>query len=130
MYQTNYPANPLGPADKTSTKVERLEQDVQKLKDLVEEAHKGLAGWAKRRGAILALFIALFAVPPGVVDAYDVFWSRPNTELSSGSVLIHSDGRATRNCQSGFRLPGADSVSPLAARFGQTGTIIRAICPP
>ncbi len=37
MYQTNNPANPLGPADKTAAKEERLEQDVPKLKDLVKD---------------------------------------------------------------------------------------------
>jgi len=80
----------------TTAKLDGLEQELDKLKKLVEEDHKGLAGWAKRWGAILALFVALFAVPRGVVDAYHVFWSRPNTELVSGSDLVLDYDPATR----------------------------------
>jgi hypothetical protein len=63
------------------SKLDRLDLELQKLKTLVEGENKGLVGWAKRWGAILALFMAFFAVPRGVVDAYHVLWSRPNTEL-------------------------------------------------
>jgi hypothetical protein len=69
---------------------------LDKLKKLVEEEHKGLAGWAKRWGAIRALFVALFAVPRGLVDAYHVFWSRPNTQLVSGRDLVLDYDPATR----------------------------------
>jgi hypothetical protein len=110
MYQTNYPANALGPADKTAAKV-GVEENVAKLKDLVQEEDKGLAGWAKRCGAILASFIALIVVPSSVVDAYHIFWSRLNTGLISGSVLILGYDPAPRNTYSGFPVLSSDFVS-------------------
>jgi len=41
--------------------------------------------------------MAFFAVPRGVVDAYHVFWSRPNTELVGGSVLVMGYDPTSRN---------------------------------
>jgi hypothetical protein len=110
MYQTNYPANILSPADKTAAR-RGHEEGVAKLKDLVQEEDKRLAAWSKRCGAILASFLALMVVSASVGDAYHVFWSRPNTGLNSGSVLILGYDRAPSKRYSRFPLLSSDFVS-------------------
>ena len=86
------PTDPPGessnpPADQVS-RLDRLEQELSKLKSLSEKENKGVIGWAKRWGAVLALIVALVAVPRGIVDLYQVFWSQPRTQLYAGNDVI------------------------------------------
>jgi len=109
MTEPNIPVNSSSPVGEEGSRLDQLEQELQKLKTLLEGENKGLVGWAKRWGAILALIMALFAVPRGVVDAYRVFWSRPNTELVNGKTLTMGydpDGR----------------IVSFAVEFGATNT--------
>jgi hypothetical protein len=75
-----------GPEEESS-RLDRLEQELTKLKAGLEKESRGVAGWAKRWGAVLALVVAIFAVPRGVLDVYHIFWSRPLTELVPGKTV-------------------------------------------
>lgn len=96
MPEINRPGESSSSLSEQLSRIDRLEQDVEKLRAVWEKENKGLVGWAKRWGAVLALLVALFAVPRGVVDAYKIFWSRPHTELIGGNSLemgYDPDGR-------------------------------------
>lgn len=66
-----------------SSRVDHLEEELAKLKTDVEKGNRGIAGWCKRWGALLALVVAIFAVPRGFLDAVHTFWSRPKTSLTA-----------------------------------------------
>lgn len=66
-----------------SSRLDRLEEELAKLQSGVEKETRGVGGWTKKWGAVLALVAAIFAVPSGVQDAYQRFWSHTNTTLNA-----------------------------------------------
>lgn len=85
MVPVNPPGEPSNPLTEQVSRLDRLEQELDKLKSLLEKENKGAIGWAKRWGAVLALVVALVAVPRGIADLYQMFWSQPRTELYAGN---------------------------------------------
>jgi hypothetical protein len=79
--------NSPGGWEEESSRLDRLEQELGKLKEELEKENRGVVGWAKKWGAVSALVVAIFAVPRGVVDIYHIFWSRPVTELVPGKTV-------------------------------------------
>jgi hypothetical protein len=88
MVTVNSPGDTLNPANDQLSRLNRLEQEFDKLKSLLEKENRGLHGWAKRWGAVLALIVAFVAVPRGIVDLYQLFWSQPRTELYAGNDVV------------------------------------------
>ena len=88
MVPVNPPREPSNTVTYQVSRLDRLEQELDKLKSHLEKENSGVHGWAKRWGAILALVVAFVAVPRGIVDLYQLFWSQPRTELYAGNDVI------------------------------------------
>jgi hypothetical protein len=70
--------------------VESLKEDVNQLQKQIDKETKGVIGWIKKIGTILAFLAAIFAVPKGALDLYERVHSRPNTHIVPESSLLLS----------------------------------------
>ena len=85
----------MNPQDKTqaapeaeSFRLNSLEAELARLKASLEKENRGVVGWSKRWGAVLALLVAFVAVPRGALDLYHILWGRPHTELVPGNYVV------------------------------------------
>jgi hypothetical protein len=109
MADSNTVGEPSSSPDGQRARIDRLEQEIESLKASSARDTSGLFGWAKRWGGVLALFVGLVAIPRGVVDVYNIFWSRPHTELVAGESLGLGYDPGVRKLSFTFQV-GADNT--------------------
>jgi hypothetical protein len=108
--QTN--VNDAGPtnAEKIANKgvpaprltVEQLTEKVEELKKQIDKETTGFTGWVKWIGLIVALLAAILTVPKAAKDAYESFFARPETSVTSESTLAMTYDPTTKMLQFGF----------------------------
>ncbi|MEE9568860.1 MAG: PilZ domain-containing protein, partial [Candidatus Binatia bacterium] len=83
-----------GEAGKQPENGRRVWVEIDKLKQQLDRERKGVAGLARRWGAVVALLVAIVAVPRGFVDLKHLVFGRPDTLLvqSNNVRLFYEPG--------------------------------------
>lgn len=91
-----------GEAGKQPENGRRVWVEIDKLKQQLDRERKGVAGLARRWGAVVALVVGIVAVPRGFVDVYYLAFGRPHTVLVQAKNLRVSYDSGERRVGLGF----------------------------
>ncbi len=97
------------PPPSKESEFDLVNQEIASIKKQIEEEERGIVGFSKRWGIVVAFVVSLIAIPRAVVDLRNLISSKPDTTLTKGSALGMAYDPSGRAIEFDFDLAVANS---------------------